>query len=606
MEAHKEWQAPTSFKEYIHELRDAIATIYYTFKLADSKDARPLMWKKYVLAFLHIVLGVIFSRCVAYALESVINKDIELKNLWISTIAIIFLSQKLLGFNMWRAHEYLFGIGGGNIRARVLEKSYALSPGQHKHNRGLNHESLIKGMSRAHELYDNHLRDLFETVTNIGLSYVCILVISPFSGVVLGLAILVHGFSTLYVNYKLLRITTPIERDFTKFDRYYAEMLNHFPRVYVAAKKEAEVERMRNKWQDVATRDRMAYVGHGKRVTTQDCMTVLALVVVMYHALTTAISGDFPIPLLYPLFAWSIKLSSELDRLRGVERNVYKCVASVSVLKDTLETPPDVIERAGAVEFISGEPLELEFEDVSYAYPGASDTVSNLSLVVRPGEVVALVGPSGAGKSTTNYLPLRFMDPSNGRVLVNKEDIRNFTIKSVLEKIGYIPQDPIIFDGTVRDNLLYNLPADKLPLWPDKRLFELMSDLAIDFGVQEKNQNPLDIVVGRDGVRLSGGQAQRLAIGSVVICEPKLMIVDEATSALDTATETQLLCGLRKWIDGAGMLVIAHRLATVRDANTIIVLNNGQIEATGKSFDELVGTSPTFRRLVSGQSHLLS
>jgi ATP-binding cassette subfamily B protein len=264
------------------------------------------------------------------------------------------------------------------------------------------------------------------------------------------------------------------------------------------------------------------------------------------------------------------------------------------------------VERANAVPLVSNGPLTLEFENVSYAYPGGEETISNVSFIVKPGEKVALVGPTGAGKSTLEYLPLRFMEPTSGRILINGRDIRDYTIESVLANIGYIPQKALVFDGTVRDNLLYGLPKEERKNWSDEQLLELMRDLAIDFGVRPADENPLDIIVGRDGVELSGGQAQRLAIGSVVIRRPELMIVDEATSALDTATETELLDGLRKWINGAGMLVIAHRLSTVRDSDQIVVLAAGRVEAIGSSFDELAKTSPTFRRLIHGQDHLLA
>lgn len=607
MKEEREWQAPTTLREYLKELMESFGTIRYVFTLADSKELRPWLYAKYASSFVSIIAGMLMTRFIAKVLQGVIDHDVDYIVAAIISMGCIYATKQILGFSFWYSHEWSFGLSLRQMYRNILGQFFAKSPGQHKHIRSLNYESIQKGRNKSADVFLHHARELFEIVVGILAAYAFILYYAPLLGLILGVTLGAHTALTMYVNFRLLGETAELEKDFSRFERYYVELLRLYPRIYVSGKRNEEIEKMSARWDELATRDRNAYIRHGKRVTLQDSMIVACVLYIFYQGSMWVTSGQWgSIAILYPLFAWSTLLTNELARMRGVEREVYKCIPSINVMRETLSIPSDVTDKPGAIPLVSDGPLTLEFENVSYAYPGSEETISDVSLTVAPGQKVALVGPTGAGKSTLEYLPLRFMNPSNGRVLVNGRDIRDYTIESVLAKIGYIPQKPLIFDGTVRFNLLYSLPEGERKNWNDEQLLELMRDLAIDFGVRPAGENPLDIVVGRDGVELSGGQAQRLAIGSVVIRRPELMIVDEATSALDTATETELLEGLRKWINGAGMLVIAHRLSTVRDSDKVVVLAAGKVEAIGESFDDLAKTSPTFQRLIAGQSHLLS
>ncbi len=347
---------------------------------------------------------------------------------------------------------------------------------------------------------------------------------------------------------------------------------------------------------------------HHRNTIGVEVIIAAALCAMLYHETMIAMEKGFgAITLLYPLFAWSSQIYQDMWQVRDIERHLYSCTPAIEVMRETLEITPDVVDRPHAIPIatVRKHPLTLRFNSVSYDYPGTNGTLRNITFEVGPGETVALIGPSGAGKSTVEYLALRFMDPKEGSIEIDDRDVREYQLNTLHCAIGYIPQKPLIFEGTVRENLLYSLNEDEKRAWNDVRLRELMQDLAIDFGVRPQDENPLDIVVGRDGIQLSGGQAQRLAIGIAVIKRPQLLVVDEATSALDSATETRVLKGLRKWINGAGILVIAHRLSTVRDATRTVVLKSGAVEAVGTSFEELQLCSPTFRELIAGQQHLL-
>ena len=206
-------------------------------------------------------------------------------------------------------------------------------------------------------------------------------------------------------------------------------------------------------------------------------------------------------------------------------------------------------------------------------------------------------------------LLLRYMDPDYGIICVNGINLRDVKLKSWMNHVGYIAQQPQIYDGTIRYNLTYALSPDEREKITDEELWEWMQLLKIDFG--ERLTDGLETLVGRSGIKLSGGEAQRLMIGAAAIRKPRFMIIDEATSNLDSSTEKAVQAGLAEVLKGnVGALIVAHRLSTVRKlCNKFIVLKssdevkNGdsQIEAIANSFEELYKISPTFRRLADDQ-----
>jgi ABC-type multidrug transport system fused ATPase/permease subunit len=606
MDHEIEVKAPATFKGFLQELWGTLRIIRYVFQLADSNDARPWLQLKYFFAFAFVTLGMFQPWIIGKIFQGVVSKNTNVVVSATIGLGALMLFHKLLSFLYWAAHEHLFGLSTRNLYVRIAERFFEKSPSQHRHIKTLNYESINKGRDKAFDLYIGQIPELVEVLCMVIIAYILVWTVSSFGGIVLGVAILINILWSVYLNYLVAVVCTPIERDFSRFRRFFAEVFRLFERVYVSNRKPFEIGRITLRWLDIAVRDRIFWTRHNKHVTAMDSIMVVAMLIVFCRESVRAIGGTgAAISMLYPLFAWSTQIIANIWRIRFIERNIYSAIPAIQVMRETLDIIPDVVDRQNARDVDTSRALTVAFDNVAYSYPHSEDTIKDVSFEVRPGETVALIGPTGSGKSTIEYLLMRFMDPTSGRILINGDDLRTYRSSSLLDAIGYIPQKPLIFDGTVRDNLLYGAPEEERILWTDVGLLELMNDLSIDFGVRPAGENPLEIVVGRDGVQLSGGQAQRLAIGAAVIKRPKLLIVDEATSALDSSTETQVLEGLRKWINGSGMLVIAHRLSTVRDADRIVVLSNGRVEAVGASFDELVKSSTTFQKLVAGQDHLL-
>jgi ATP-binding cassette, subfamily B, beta-glucan exporter len=258
-----------------------------------------------------------------------------------------------------------------------------------------------------------------------------------------------------------------------------------------------------------------------------------------------------------------------------------------------LDTVPAVRDRPGAVDpgRVRGR---VEFHDVSFSYDGKRPAVADLSFTALPGERVALVGPTGSGKSTALALLHRAFDPQSGFISVDGADIRDLTLTGLRRNIGVVFQETLLFNRSIAENLRVGNPNAT-----DAELRDAAARAqALEF--IERNPEGLEAHVGERGRLLSGGERQRLAIARALLKDPPILILDEATSALDPLTEARVNMALDEVMKGRTTFVIAHRLATIRDATRILVFRHGHIIETG-TFDELRRRGGYFAELAEAQ-----
>jgi ATP-binding cassette subfamily B protein len=260
---------------------------------------------------------------------------------------------------------------------------------------------------------------------------------------------------------------------------------------------------------------------------------------------------------------------------------------------EVLDSVSTVTDRPNAIAVgrLAGE---VTFENVSYSYDGVRDALSSLNFHVAPSRTVALVGATGSGKSTTLSLLHRVFDPTKGRVLIDGRDIRDMTLPSLRRNIGVVFQEPLLFARSIEDNLRVGKPDAS----PEEIALALQRAQAADF--VGRLSEGLQTSVSERGRTLSGGERQRLSIARALLKDPPILILDEATSALDAKTERQFQEALKAATAGRTTFVIAHRLATIRDADEILVFDEGRIVERG-SFDELVAAGGPFASLARAQ-----
>jgi ATP-binding cassette, subfamily B, bacterial MsbA len=296
-------------------------------------------------------------------------------------------------------------------------------------------------------------------------------------------------------------------------------------------------------------------------------------------------------------FAFIVALFKMYDPIRrfGIYYNNFQQAAGASAAIFDFMDDQDEVREVKHPTSIKGFKDSIALENVSFCYregerEGPPIVLSGIDLTIHRGEVVALVGPSGAGKSTLVSLIPRFFDVTGGRILVDGIDVRQASLSSLRAQIGKVTQDTILFNDTVRNNIAYGQPGV-----PIARVVEAAkAALAHDF--IEQMPEGYDTVIGEKGFRLSGGERQRLAIARAILKNAPVLILDEATSALDAESESLVQAALGNLMTGRTVIVIAHRLSTVRRATRIVVLEHGCITAIG-THEELLQTSPTYQKL---------
>ncbi|SDC17163.1 MULTISPECIES: ABC transporter ATP-binding protein [unclassified Candidatus Frackibacter] len=280
-------------------------------------------------------------------------------------------------------------------------------------------------------------------------------------------------------------------------------------------------------------------------------------------------------------------------RLTMLNNIIQQGMSSLERIFEVLDTEVEVKEKSGAVELIDCQG-EIIFEDVSFSYASEEEVLHNINLEVSPGEMVALVGPSGAGKTSIINLLLRFYNLDSGRIKIDGVDIEDYTLDSLRQQMGIVLQDPILFSGTIKENLIYGCPE------ASQEEIERAAKAANAHQFITNFPNGYETEIGEKGIKLSGGQKQRVAIAMALLKDPKILILDEATSSLDSESESLIQNALENLYLNRTTFVIAHRLSTIVKADKIVVIKEGKIKEVG-NHKELLEEDGVYKELYDAQ-----
>ncbi|ECQ8343953.1 ABC transporter ATP-binding protein [Listeria monocytogenes] len=398
----------------------------------------------------------------------------------------------------------------------------------------------------------------------------------------------------VYFNKRMTKVTTGIFKDLGNFNAGVENAISGVRVVQAFANEPHEKGRFRVLNQAYRQSKLMFYKVMGLSFSfNYFLMRLISLFALLFGAYFT-INGEIS----YGEFVGFILLTNvfirPIEKINNVIESYPKGFAGFKRFLEVMDTEPAIQDEKDAkpAEAFRGD---IAYNQVSFEYSDGKNVLNHINLSIKASETVAFVGPSGAGKTTICNLLPRFYDVSAGEITIDGENIKRFTLPSLRAQIGVVQQDVFLFSGTVRENIAYG----KLDASDEE--IEHVVKLAHLSKVVEEMPDGLDTIIGERGVKLSGGQKQRLAIARMFLKNPPILILDEATSALDTETEQVIQASLEELAEGRTTLIIAHRLATIKHADRIIVVNETGIAETGTHDELLAQDNGAYKRLYDAQ-----
>jgi ATP-binding cassette, subfamily B, beta-glucan exporter len=452
---------------------------------------------------------------------------------------------------------------------------------------------MFDGCNTMSELWLSFFRENFT-------SFVVLFVFLPFSlfinwrlGLILIALVIVFSALAIWVRRKTEGLQKTVERFHTGIAETTGDALGNVPVIQSFTRIAQEAAHMRNVSRALLVAQKPVLFWWAIVAVATQASSTLTILGVLIAGVSLFAAGETTIGEIVTFVSFASLLIGRLEQVVGFVNRLFLNAPKLRQFFEIMDTRPSVTDAPGATA-ASRFAGAIRFENVSYSYDGKRQAVKDLSFTIEPGETVALVGETGSGKSTTIGLLYRAFDPQHGRVLIDGSDIRSFSLDSLRRNIGVVFQEPMLFARTIGENIRIGDPEAT----PETLAAAIEAAQGRDFVA--KQASGLETPVAERGRTLSGGERQRLAIARALVKNPPVMILDEATAALDAATERKLQTALDALRKGRTTFVIAHRLATIRNADRIFVFHDGAVVETG-SFKELVAKGGRFAELARAQ-----
>lgn len=481
------------------------------------------------------------------------------------------------------------------LRQRIYPKVIDLSVDYiEKHQPGAVIQRVTQGIGDFQMWVFSVAEWLFSLLTSTLFILVIIWVKSPWMGLLFAIALPIM----VWLNFRKVKHArepkTEANKQYEKFAGKFSESIAQLTTIKTMSaerQSQTKIDNLTNKI--LGTRLKQFRIERNHNVA-RDLVGNITVTISVIMAAYFALEGKFTAGDLFLVIFYSRDLVNSINPISRFIQHTSDVEVTSERLVSFLETKPSLTDRPDALPLVALE--SIEFKNVGFSYPdGKKGAIQNISFKIEGDKTVALVGPSGTGKSTITKLLLRFYEPTEGHILINGQDMSDFTQESIRQHIGMVMQDVALFNTTVEENLaMANARADKAAI-----VHAAKQAHANEF-IQELPKK-YKTLVGERGIKLSGGQKQRVAIARAILKDPQLIILDEATSALDSESERLVQAGLGKLMAGRSALVIAHRLSTIMHADEILVLKNGKVAERG-NHAELINQTGLYKKLFDLQS----
>ncbi len=414
----------------------------------------------------------------------------------------------------------------------------------------------------------------------------------PVFALITSVAVVLYiGFSVYMTEWRTQYIREANQMDSTTHARALDSLLNYETVKYFTAERReaAAYDESLKQWEDARRKNRYTLfsLNSGQALIVSLAMGSMLMFAAYYVVIGEMTIGDFTL-----VNAFMFQLFQPLNFLGFVYREIKASIANIERMFELLDEEPSVKDEG--TDHLNVYKGEVQFENVTFSYADNRTILKQLNLTLEAGKTLAIVGSSGAGKSTLTKLLFRFYDPQQGRILIDGQDIKGVRQNELRRQLGIVPQDTVLFNDTLENNIRYAKPHAT-----DEELLEVISMAQLD-GLVRNSPNGLSSMVGERGLKLSGGEKQRLAIARMLLKKPAIMVFDEATSSLDSTTEQAIMQAIRDVSKGHTTLIIAHRLSTIADADQIVVLEDGQWYEQG-THAELLAKNGRYAQLWQAQ-----
>lgn len=565
------------------------------------KMAKP--WAKYLIVSTIALFFISGINLLAPYITSKVIAIMETGDFRNSVNRIIFLSLTLLGCFAMRAvfqfiNNYFAHVASwrlvSRLRCIVYDHFQKLSMNYyHDKQTGQLMSRVVNDTATFENLIAHAIPDLATNIITLIGVVVILLCINPFLTLLVCIPIPFIAFLSIVLR-KIRRYFRVGQKKIAELNAVLQDNFSGMKEIQVFNKQDYELEKITEKSTEHSTALIKALFYSGILNPSVNFISSIGTIIVLIAGPLLALKTGLKISDVVAFLLYLNLFYTPISTLTRVVEDMQQALAGAERVFEVLDTEPDIKDKRDAkrVGRLTGQ---LSFENISFSYKDDIPVLDNISFEVKAGQMIALVGPTGVGKTTVSALIARFYDPDSGSIKMDGIDIRDMTLESLRSQLSIVLQDVFLFNGTIAENIAYGCSNAT-----QEQIEEAARTACID---QYINSLPdkYETVIGERGVRLSGGQKQRISIARSVLRNSPVLILDEATSAVDTETETEIQNAINKIAGTRTLIVIAHRLSTVKRADKIIVLENGKIAEEGKH-DELIGLNGVYANLCNIQS----